>query len=170
MEKIKFGIVGCGRISGKHIEAIKSLNDAEITAVCDTVNKKAKAAAKQADAPFYVYYDEMLKKEKVDVVSILTPSGMHPLHTIDIVNKYRKNIICEKPMALHIDDADDMIKACDENGVHLFIVKQNRFNLPVMKLKEALIENKFGKLVLGTVRVRWCRTQKYYDMDDWRGT
>ena len=81
-----------------------------------------------------------------------------------------KHIIVEKPMALTLEDADRMIEACDSAGVKLFVVKQNRFNVPVMKLREALEEDRFGQLVLGTVRVRWCRPQAYYDQDSWRGT
>ena len=73
-------------------------------------------------------------------------------------------------MALTLDDADKMIETCDLHGIRLFVVKQNRFNLPVIQLRKALEDGRFGKLVMGTVRVRWCRTQDYYDQDDWRGT
>ena len=86
------------------------------------------------------------------------------------MSRYGKHIIVEKPMALRLSDADSMIRACDTAGIKLFVVKQNRFNLPVVKLKEALDEGRFGKLFLGTIRVRWCRTQEYYDQDSWRGT
>src|SRR5205814_6206791 len=84
--------------------------------------------------------------------------------------QYKKHIMVEKPMALTLTDADRMIAACDQAGIKLFVVKQNRFNVPVMKLREALEAGRFGRLVLGTVRVRWCRTQAYYDQDAWRGT
>ncbi|HRQ70112.1 MAG TPA: Gfo/Idh/MocA family oxidoreductase, partial [bacterium] len=103
-------------------------------------------------------------------VTILTPSGMHAEHVIDIANKFKKHIVCEKPMAFKLEDADQMIKTCDINGVKLFIVKQNRFNLPVQILRKKIKEGGFGKIVMGTVRVRWCRTQEYYDSDPWRGT
>ncbi len=169
-EILKFALVGCGRICKKHIEAIKENKDADLIAVCDIKEKKAKKIGDQENIPFYFSYDEMLKNENIDVVTILTPSGMHPVHTIDIVKKYKKHIVCEKPMALKLEDADEMISVCDENAVKLFIVKQNRFNLPVLKLKEALEKGKFGKLVMGTVRVRWARHQQYYDQDNWRGT
>jgi predicted dehydrogenase len=86
------------------------------------------------------------------------------------MSRYGKPIVVEKPMALTLEDADLMIEACDQAGVRLFVVKQNRFNLPVKKLREAVDQGRFGKLVLGTVRVRWCRTQEYYDQDPWRGT
>ena len=171
MEKIRFGIIGCGRIFDKHLEAIRQNKDASLVAVCDITADRAKHAAKRAgDIPFYTSYDDMLIKEEIDVVNILTPSGHHAECAIDIIKKYKKHIICEKPMALKLDDADRMIRVCDENGVRLFVVKQNRYNLPVQKLKDANDQGKFGKLVLGTVRVRWSRNQSYYDQDEWRGT
>jgi len=171
MNKYKFALVGCGRISGKHIEAIKEINNAEVISVCDIDIDKAKEAADKAGGiNFYSSCDEMLQNEEVDIVSILTPSGLHAKHTIDIVKKYKKHIVVEKPMALKLEDADEMIKVCDANSVRLFVVKQNRYNLPVQKLREAIESGIFGKLVLGTVRVRWCRPQEYYDMDQWRGT
>lgn len=170
MKKLRFAIVGCGRISKKHIESINALDNAQLVAVCDIDLEKAKLVGSVWGVPYYIDYNDMLQKENVDVVNILTPSGMHAKHTIDIVKKYKKNIVCEKPMALKLSDADDMIRICDECGVRLFVVKQNRYNLPVQKLREALISNKFGKIVMGTVRVRWARHQAYYDMDEWRGT
>lgn len=171
MKKLRFALVGCGRIAKKHAEALKNnLMQAELSAVCDLDHKKASAMGAKYGVPFYTSYDEMLLQHEVDVVSILTESGNHARHTIDIVNKHKKHIVVEKPMALTLDDADAMIEACDLQGVKLFVVKQNRYNLPVMKLREALEQNRFGKIVLGTVRVRWCRTQQYYDRDAWRGT
>lgn len=167
---IRFGIVGCGRIFRKHYEAITENKLAELIAVCDIREERAKKAGEMANVPYYTDYNDMLSNEQIDVVNILTPSGMHPAHTIDIVNRYKKHIVCEKPMALKLEDADEMIRTCDNNGVKLFIVKQNRFNLPVIKLREALEQGRFGRIVMGTVRVRWCRTQKYYDQDEWRGT
>lgn len=170
MENIRFGIVGCGRIFRKHYEAITENKLSELMAVCDIQKERAKKAGEMANVPYYTDYNDMLSNEQIDVVNILTPSGLHPAHTIDIVNRYKKHIVCEKPMALKLEDADEMIRTCDNNGVKLFIVKQNRFNLPVVKLREALENGRFGRIVMGTVRVRWCRTQKYYDQDEWRGT
>lgn len=167
---ISFAIVGCGRIVKKHLDALKELKEARLVAVCDVVAEKAEKAGIEAGVPWYTSYDDMLSKHpETDVVSVLTPSGMHPAHVIDIVEKYKKHIVCEKPMALKLEDADRMIHTCDTNGVRLFIVKQNRYNLPVQILRRKLDEGGFGKIVLGTVRVRWCRTQEYYDSDPWRG-
>lgn len=167
---VSFAIIGCGRILKKHIEAIREIKKAELVAVCDIVPEKAKIAGIEAGVPWYTSYDDMLTKHpETDVVSVLTPSGMHPAHVIDIVEKYQKHIVCEKPMALKLEDADRMIQTCDLNGVRLFVVKQNRYNLPVQILRKKIEEGGFGKIVMGTVRVRWCRTQEYYDSDPWRG-
>ena len=171
MGKYKFALVGCGRISGKHIDAINEIENASLVAVCDIdINKAKTVAKKMGNINFYSSYDEMLQNEDIDIVSILTPSGLHAKQTIDIVKKYKKHIVVEKPMALKLEDADEMIKVCDANSVRLFVVKQNRYNLPVQKLREAIEDGSFGKLVMGTVRVRWCRPQEYYDRDPWRGT
>jgi len=170
MPKLKFALVGSGRIADKHTQVLTELEDAELVSICDLQEEKAKEYGEKLDIPYYTSYDEMLQNEEVDIVNILTPSGLHAKHTIDIVNKYQKHIVVEKPMALKLEDADKMIRACDENGARLFVVKQNRYNLPVQKLRKALEEGRFGKLVMGTVRVRWTRHQHYYDMDEWRGT
>lgn len=168
---IKFALMGCGRIANKHSELLGqgSIEGAKLSCVCDIDIERAKRLAKAFDVPYYNDVDKMLEHEDVDVVSILTPSGLHAKHAIQVA-KHKKHIVVEKPMALTLDDADQMIRACDEAGVKLFVVKQNRYNVPVQKLREAIETNKFGKLVLGTVRVRWCRHQEYYDQDKWRGT
>jgi len=168
---LKFALVGCGRISYKHAEILSSeLKNACLAAVCDIDEKKAKSTGEKYKVPFYNSYADMLTSEEIDVVCILTESGKHAEQTIDIVKNYKKHIVVEKPMALSLSDADEMIKVCDEYGVKLFVIKQNRYNIPVIKLRDALENNRFGKLVMGTVRVRWSRNQAYYDQDAWRGT
>ncbi|MCP5048254.1 MAG: Gfo/Idh/MocA family oxidoreductase [bacterium] len=171
-KRLKFGLVGCGRIVKKHANALTNAlkEEAELTAVCDINPHRAKTTGTEYNVPHYTNYDDMLKSHNIDVVTILTESGNHALHTIDIVKKYRKHIVVEKPMALLLDDADQMNRVCDEMGIKLFVVQQNRYNLPIIKLREALEQGRFGKLSMGTVRVRWSRTQEYYDQDAWRGT
>jgi predicted dehydrogenase len=105
----------------------------------------------------------------IDVVCVLTESGNHARDVIAVAEQ-RKHVLVEKPMALRLSDAEEMVGACDAAGVRLFVVKQNRHNRPIEKLRAALEEGRFGKLVMGTVRVRWMRTQAYYDQDPWRGT
>nr|HPN32592.1 Gfo/Idh/MocA family oxidoreductase [bacterium] len=171
MKKTKFGLVGCGRISKRHLEVLSKLENAEITAVCDIAVEKAKEAGEKYNIPYYSSYDEMLLKHRdIEVVNILLPSGLHACAGIEIIEKYRKHLVIEKPMALRMDEADRLIAAASDNNVKLFVVKQNRYNLPVKKLKEAVVSGKFGKIVLATVRVRWCRDEKYYKSDSWRGT
>lgn len=171
---LNFALIGCGRIAPKHVDALTSgaVNGAKLVAVCDTDLARAEAIAKKHPG-VKAFSDrfEMLEKmgDQIDVVSILTPSGLHAEHACNVA-EFRKHVVVEKPMALTLQDADRMIAACDAAGVRLFIVKQNRYNLPVKKMREALEAGRFGKLVLGTVRVRWCRQQKYYDQDSWRGT
>ncbi len=168
---MNFALVGCGRIAKRHSELLGSnqITGAKLVAVCDIVPIKAEKIAKQFDVPSYLDMHEMMQSVDIDVVVVLTESGNHAKHVIEL-SRYGKHIVVEKPMALTLDDADAMIKACDNSGCKLFVVKQNRFNVPVVKTREALEAGRFGKLVLGTVRVRWCRHQSYYDQDHWRGT
>ncbi len=168
---LNFALLGCGRIAKKHAELLGNnlISNAKLIAVCDIVEEKAKKTAEQYAVPYYTDMDTMMQSEKIDVVVILTESGNHAKHTIRLA-KYGKHIIVEKPMALRLDDADEMIKACAENNCKLFVVKQNRFNLPVVQLRKALEHGRFGKLIMGTIRVRWSRNQNYYDRDKWRGT
>lgn len=168
---LKFALVGCGRIAKRHSELLgnKQIKNAELVSVCDIALDKAKAIGDQFGVPYFENMHEMMQKMQIDVVCVLTESGYHAKHVIELA-AYGKHIVVEKPMALTLDDADAMIQACDKNGIKLFVVKQNRFNVPVVKLREALDANRFGKLVMGTIRVRWCRTQEYYNQDSWRGT
>ena len=171
MKTLKFALVGCGRIAKRHAELLGKgqIDGAQLSAVCDHKEEKARTMGETYRVPYYTDMDEMMHNEDVDLVCVLTPSGDHAEHVIHL-SYHKKDILVEKPMALTLDDADAMIKACNENGCRLFVVKQNRFNVPVMKLREAVEENRFDQLVLGTVRVRWCRDQGYYNLDEWRGT
>jgi UDP-N-acetyl-2-amino-2-deoxyglucuronate dehydrogenase len=168
---LNFALVGCGRIAKRHSELLgfNQIDGARLVAVCDNVIDKAKKIAEQFNVPAYEDRDKMMKSESIDVVVVLTPSGLHAKHVVNL-SKYGKHIMVEKPMALTIEDTENMIYACDENNIKLFVIKQNRFNVPVVKLREAIESDRFGKLTLGTVRVRWARHQAYYDQDSWRGT
>jgi len=153
-----FALVGCGRIAKRHSELLghNQIGNARLVAVSDVVKSKAEAIGERFGVPSYADMHAMMQSEKVDVVVVLTASGLHAEHVIALA-KYGKHIVVEKPMALSLGDADKMIEACDRAGVKLFVVKQNRLNVPVVKLREALDAGRFGKLVMGTVRVRWCR-------------
>lgn len=168
---LKVALVGCGRIAKRHSELLghRQLEGACLAAVADVVGAKAEAIAEPFAVPWFTDMHKMMERVQPDIVVVLTESGLHAEHTIALA-PHGKHIVVEKPMALTLDDADEMIRACDRHNVRLFVVKQNRFNVPVVKLREALEGGRFGKPVLGTVRVRWCRPQSYYDQDPWRGT
>ena len=168
---LRIGLIGCGRIAKRHAELLGhgQIEGAALAAVADIVGSKAQALAAPFGVPWFTDMHEMVQSVNPDVLVILTESGRHAEHAIALA-PHGKHIIVEKPMALTLDDADDMIRACDRYSVRLFVVKQNRFNVPVVKMREALDRGRFGKPVLGTVRVRWCRRQDYYDQDGWRGT
>ncbi len=168
---IHFAILGCGRIAKRHAELLGTgqIAGAKLVAVCDIDGSRADAFATRFGVPGFTSLADMLASPGIDVVTILTPSGMHAGHAIEVARSGR-HIVVEKPMALTLADADAMIDAADRAGVRMFVVKQNRFNVPVVKAREALDAGRFGQLVLGTVRVRWCRDQSYYNQDAWRGT
>jgi predicted dehydrogenase len=168
-----FALVGCGRIAQKHADLLhgKHIAGAKLVAVCDIKADRAEKLGTRCGVPHFADMHAMMAKlaDDIDVVAILIESGLHGRHCLELA-PYKKDIVVEKPMALTLDDADAMIRACDANGIKLFVVKQNRYNLPVQAARVALDAGRFGKLVMGTVRVRWCRTQAYYDQDPWRGT
>ncbi len=168
MKKQRFAILGCGRIAPRHFESLTQLKGAEIVACADIQFERATQFAEKYKIKAFKSLEELLSWGEFDVISICTPSGSHAEHSIAAM-KAKKHVVVEKPMALRLSDADAMIEASTKNHVRLFVVKQNRYNLPVLALRQALEQGRFGKLTLGTVRVRWCRPQAYYDHDNWRG-
>ncbi|NLW18953.1 MAG: Gfo/Idh/MocA family oxidoreductase [Candidatus Cloacimonetes bacterium] len=169
-KKIKFGLIGCGRISKNHFEAVSQIPEAEFVACADILEDKARLAAETYGIKnWYTDHLEMLKQEKLDAVTICTPSGLHPALGIDVAN-HKMNVITEKPMGISIESADELIKACDANKVKLFVVKQNRLNSTMQLLKNAMDKNRFGRIFLAQSNVFWQRPQNYYDAEKWRGT
>ena len=168
---LRVGLIGCGRIARRHADLLGKgqIDGAVLTAVCDLREERATALGEEFGVPSYDNLHTMMQSTPLDIAVVLTPSGRHAENVIDLA-PYGCHIMVEKPMALTLDDADAMIRACDTHNCKLFVIKQNRFNLPVVKLREALVAGRFGKLIMGTVRVRWARHQAYYDQDSWRGT
>jgi UDP-N-acetyl-2-amino-2-deoxyglucuronate dehydrogenase len=172
VKKTKFALVGCGEIAKKHVHVIQNyVPHAEFAGFCDVTVERAQKYADQFHVPAFSSAREMMEKigGDIDVVNILTPSGVHRKSIMDIV-EYGKPIVVEKPIALRLDEADDIIRECDRHRVKIFVVHQNRYNLPVIKAREAFAQGRFGKMVMGTVRLRWKRDQAYYDSAGWRGT
>ena len=133
---LRFGLIGCGRIAKRHAEllALQQIQGAALGAVCDSDPARARAFGERFGVPHYADMHQMMTREALDIVTVLTPSGLHAEHTVALA-PYKKHIVVEKPMALTLDDADAMIRACVENRIKLFVVKQNRFNVPVQKLR-----------------------------------
>lgn len=168
MRKYKIGIVGCGRISQKHFDAIYQNKDKlELVAVCD-IHPAQKANA-PCDIPFFSSMAEMIENSELDILTLCTPSGLHPSQGIYAAEK-GLNVITEKPMSTRWQDGNDMIKAFDKANKQLFVVKQNRLNPTVQLLKKAIDSDWFGRLDMLQANVFWTRPQSYYDQADWRGT
>ncbi|MGE3062052.1 MAG: Gfo/Idh/MocA family protein [bacterium] len=166
---IRVGLVGCGRISERHFEVFKEMkNEIKLVAVCDKIKERADRYAEEFNVNSYVSYEEMLEKESLELISICTPSGLHPKHGV-MAAKKKINVLTEKPMAVSLEGANELIKACDDNDVKLFVVKQNRLNPPIRFLKKAIDKNRFGRIFMANATVFWQRPQEYYDLADWRG-
>ncbi len=167
--KYKIGLVGCGRIAKNHFDAIREEKNLQLVAVCDSDKKKAEAAGKEQKIPFFTDLKKMLEDIPMDIISICTPSGIHPQNGI-LAAEHGVHVVTEKPMATKLEEADALIKACDKNKVHLFVVKQNRLNATMKLLKSAIDKGRFGKIYQAAVNVFWQRPQEYYDQSKWRGT
>lgn len=167
--RMRFAIIGCGRIAQKHGEALMGIPEAQLIAVCDIVPEKAQAFADKYGATPYTSYEEMLAKEDLDVVTIATPSDLHAPIGIAVA-KAGKHVMVEKPMAMTLKTADALIKACKDAGAKLAIIHQNRFNKSVKLMHKALEEGRFGKLTHGQATIRWSRDNNYYAQAPWRGT
>jgi len=168
--KIRIAIIGCGRISKNHFAAIAAYpDDLELISVCDNATEALKEATETYNVNGYLSLTEMLKNEKLDAIAICTPSGIHPDQAVEIAEA-GVHIISEKPMATRLSDGVKMVKACDNAGVRLFVVKQNRRNTTLQLLKRAMEEKRFGRIYMVNLNVFWTRPQEYYDQAKWRGT
>ncbi|MFN0100148.1 MAG: Gfo/Idh/MocA family protein [Gemmatimonadaceae bacterium] len=167
--EFKVALVGCGRISANHFEALSRIEGLRLSAVCDVIEERAKAAGEKWGVPWFTSYEQLLERGECDVVTLATPSGMHPNHGI-MAARAGKHVVSEKPMAISLSGADDLVNACDDAGVQLFVVKQNRLNATIQLLKRALDKGRFGRLFMANATVRWARPQEYYDQAKWRGT
>jgi UDP-N-acetyl-2-amino-2-deoxyglucuronate dehydrogenase len=169
--KIRMAIVGCGRISQNHFGSIEKHGDElELAAICDIDPVVLSGHTEKYKVPAYRDMEEMLENEQLDLVALCTPSGIHPDQAV-LAAKHNAHVMTEKPMATRWNDGVRMVKACDEAGVRLFVVKQNRRNTTLQLLKRAVTEKRFGKIHMVHLNVFWTRPQSYYDQGNgWRGT
>jgi UDP-N-acetyl-2-amino-2-deoxyglucuronate dehydrogenase len=177
MTKLKFGIIGCGRISGRHVDAIINNKDkAELVAVYDIVEELAvdkknfyESNIKGSNVKVYTNYEELINDENIDVVTIASISGYHAKQALDCLS-HNKHVLIEKPMALSIEDADKIIKLGKKNNKKICVSHQNRFRPAIQKLRRAVDEGRFGKIIHGSARTLWARDDDYYKQASWRGT
>ena len=168
--KIRLGLAGCGRIARNHFEAVRQHGDrCELVDVCDTDPVALAAAVQATGATGHASLTEMLARTAADCIILTTPSGLHPRQTIEAA-RAGFHVMTEKPMATRWQEGLDMVRACDEAGVRLFVVKQNRCNPTLQLLKSAVAAGRFGRIYMATVNVFWSRPQAYYDSAAWRGT
>lgn len=168
---MKYALIGCGRISPNHIEAAKN-NHLDFIAMCDVVPETMEDKSKKfnlKNVHRYTDYRELLEKEKPDLVAIATESGKHAAIALDCIAS-NCNLIIEKPIALSLNDADEIIRRGEKKRVKVCVCHQNRFNKSIMKIRDAINKERFGRLFYGTAHIRWCRDWEYYSRADWRGT
>ncbi|MDR2669225.1 MAG: Gfo/Idh/MocA family oxidoreductase [Desulfovibrio sp.] len=168
--KIRMAVIGCGRIAVNHFNAVaKHAADLELAALCDVDAARLTKHAEAYAVPGFLRYEDLLRESDCDLVSLCTPSGLHAGQTM-LAARYGKHVMTEKPMATRRQDGLDMVRACDEADVRLFVVKQNRRNPTLQLLKRAVTEKRFGKIYMVHMNVFWTRPQEYYDSATWRGT
>jgi predicted dehydrogenase len=165
---LRFGIIGCGRVAPRHAQSILQSPGAELVAVADIVESRARNFQREYGAEVYTDYHEMLKRDDLDVVNICTPSGLHVPMGIEVAQA-GKHVIVEKPIALSTADADRLIATAEDARVKLCVILQNRYNGPMKDLYQTVKSGKIGKVLLGNATVRWYRPQSYYE-DGWHGT
>ncbi|MEO5567292.1 MAG: Gfo/Idh/MocA family oxidoreductase [Gemmatimonadaceae bacterium] len=168
-QHFRIALVGCGRISQFHLEAIAKVDGLSLAAVCDIDAPRAQATGEKAGVPWFTSLDAMLAGAEFDVVAVCTPSGLHPEHGIAAA-KAGKHVVSEKPMALSVASAEALVQACEKAGTRLFVVKQNRLNPAIQLVKRAVDRGRFGRIFMANVTVRWQRPQEYYAAEPWRGT
>jgi len=167
----RIALVGCGRISKNHFDAIRKVDGLSLAAVCDVSGERAARAGTEQGVPSFRSLDEMLRTagDSFDIVAVCTPSGMHAAQGAAAA-RAGKHVVTEKPMSISLAQADELVHACDEAGVQLFVVKQNRLNPPIQLLKRAVDKGRFGRIYMANVTVRWQRPNEYYAAEPWRGT
>lgn len=168
MQVFKVGIVGCGHIGKRHAAIFDQNEQTSLVAVCDIEEDKANELAELYEVDYIVEDYQNLFKQELDIISICTPHYLHKSMALDGIQA-RKHVIVEKPMALSAADANEMTAKAKLAGLRLYVVKQNRFNVPIVLTNEALLEKRLGKIFMVQCNVMWNRHQEYYDQSEWRG-
>ena len=168
---INVAIIGCGRIAGHHCRSIRDVTGANLIAACDLDSEKAAAYGAEFSVDHYTDYRRMLESHpEVNTVAVITPSGMHFEHGLEIIERWRKNVVMEKPTFMRPSHLIKAYDAAERAGVRVYPVFQNRYNKAVTRVKQAIDNDELGDIRIMSVRTRWCRPQRYYDLAPWRGT
>lgn len=168
-EKVRFGLIGCGVISPQHFESIEILPEAELTAVCDIKEERAKTWAEAKEVPWYTDHQQLLQNDDIDVVAICTPHDLHTSMGIDVLCS-GKHVLMEKPIGITVKEVDKMLEVAKLKKKHVFAVLQVRYNPALQVIKKTIDEKKLGKINHASLIMRWFRPQEYYDRSDWHGT
>jgi UDP-N-acetyl-2-amino-2-deoxyglucuronate dehydrogenase len=169
MNKFKAAIIGCGSIFDMHANSIAALENVELIAVCDNNPERSKQKAKQFNCKYYLDYMQMVEKEQLDVVHICLPHYLHAPAAI-YAAKAKVNVLTEKPMAIDLNAAEQMVESAKTSGVNLGVIFQNRYNQASILIKDTLSSGALGKILGGKCCITWRRTKEYYSADPWRGT
>jgi len=167
--KTKFAILGCGVIAETHANGINAIEEAELVAVCEADEAKGRQFADKHGGKLYVKFEDMLQNDDIEVVCICTPSGYHAEQTM-LAAKAGKHVVVEKPMAILLEDAHRMIRACREQGVLLATIFPRRMSPAAQFVKQFIADGGLGRLSLCDAYVKIYRSQQYYDSAGWRGT
>ncbi len=166
---LNFAIVGTGAVAIHHFKSIQELPNARLVAVCSSTPERARAAEEKFGVPAYAAFEQLLERKDIDVVCICTASGNHLEPTLLAAAK-GIHVITEKPLEVSLERADQMIAACEQAGVKLACIFQNRFKPDFQKVQQAVREGVLGKLTLGNAYIKWFRSESYYTSSDWKGT
>ncbi|MDR1709095.1 MAG: Gfo/Idh/MocA family oxidoreductase [Candidatus Accumulibacter sp.] len=169
MEKVRFGIIGAGMIANFHAEAIAATPGAELMAVCDSDAARAGEFARKRGIACFGDLDDFLARAPIDAVTVATPTGLHAAVAIPAA-RAGKHVLCEKPLDVTAEKAQAIVDACKAAGVLLVPVFQNRFGNGAITVKKAIEAGRFGRLLQIAGRIKWYRSQEYYDSGAWRGT
>ncbi len=166
---VRFAIIGFGRIGARHAQRINENPAARLVAVCDRKNVRLSEMTSLYEAESFPDYRDMLQRDDIDVVCVCSPNGLHCEMAVAAAEA-GKHVLCEKPMAIYAAEGKRMIEAAETRGVHLFVVKQNRYNPPIAKVKEILDRGVLGAVYMIVINVYWNRNDDYYDDSDWKGS
>lgn len=167
----QIAVIGCGRIAGHHSRSILKTSGLELVAVCDMVSEKAEAYGKEFSRPWYTNYREMFAKHpEIGTVVVVTPSGMHFEHAMEVLTVHKKNVVVEKPTFMRPSEMTKAFDAAEKSGLQVFPIYQNRHNKAVVRVAQGVKNGELGAIRVASVRMRWCRPQRYYGLAPWRGT